>query len=149
MTEQTGTTKTKFTHKDKVFNILENIDYVSHTAITPISVLDLANGHYSVVFTSIEMLCNKKWHTFFAEEKFTNAIITVIAFDEVHTMIDWATFRPKYTNIPDILANINPDIPLNLLTATCPPNMKKAILDLTGISQQQLSQVAVIPNRYF
>ena len=102
---------------------------------------------YTIVYTSIEMLDKKEWRVFFAEENFDKSKIILMAFDEVHTLIDWSDFRPTYTQIPSIIAKINPDIPMNLLTATCTPALKEAILTLIGIPKQDLHQVAVIPNR--
>ena len=94
------------------------------------------------------MLVKPEWRDFFAEENFEHVKVASVAIDEVHTMIDWATFRPKYNCVPSVLDNMAPDIPLNLLTATCTPDMLDAILNCVGLKKENIKQVVKVPNRY-
>ena len=79
---------------------------------------DIADGMYHVVFTSIEYMEKQEWREFWAEENFISCTICTVALDEVHTCIDWQSFRPIYKQLPDIIANLGSNIPLNMLTTT-------------------------------
>ena len=93
------------------------------------------------------MLDNPFWHDLLAEENYEQAKIISIAFDEAHTIVKYPEFRHKYRNIPVILNNMNPDIALHLLTATCPPKIYDDLTAVLGLQDADVVKVATVGDR--
>jgi hypothetical protein len=54
-----------------------------------------------------------------------------IVFDEAHCIVNWGeTFRPTYLAAAELLRGSFPDVPWTMVTATAPPAVKSALLDL-------------------
>ena len=94
------------------------------------------------------MLYSPFWHDILAEENFDQCQLVSLAFDEAHTLVSYPDFRAKYHFIPELINNLNPDLSIHLLTATCSPETLKHLCNITGLQDNQITKVAVIADRY-
>ena len=118
---------------------------IVHTCTHLIS--GITNGEYPLLFSSPEMLKSTRWFDILAEENFEPKLLSV-CFDEAHTLIDWDTFRPCFSFLPEIITNLCPDAAYHMVTATCNDELKQIILTSAGLQDNDFICVTALPNRY-
>jgi len=67
------------------------------------------------------------------------ADISFVAVDEAHCISEWGhDFRPEYRKIKDILAQLNPNLPVIALTATATPKVQGDVLKNLNMQDARL-----------
>lgn len=108
---------------------------------------DIQSGQYALLYASLEMLHSSFWHDILAEENFEQCKLISLAFDEAHTLTSYPDFRHKYKFLPEIMTNLNPEISVHLLSATCSGQTLKDICEILGMNECELLKVTKIADR--
>lgn len=124
-------------------------DFATVSKLNCFNIVEMKEGHYTILFSSPETLQTSKFEDLLAEENFNSSKLISIAFDEVHTLIEYYKFRPAYEkqSMTEIVNNITSELTYHLLTATINKSSYKEAIDQAGLSHITFKNVIITPDR--